>query len=565
MTRFGLAFPGREQALAAALARPKLAFELDEARSIRGERAQHVFIEGDNLAVLQALSRAYFEQVQLIYIDPPYNTGNDFVYRDRFQESRSAHLERTGQVDAETKARLVANPSTEGRFHSTWLSMMLARLRVARQLLRPDGVLMCSIDDHEVHRLRLLLDEVLGEQCFIAQIVVVTNRGGRDYLKIATGHEYLLVYGATPDTPIRELPREVKTEFADDRGPFELRELRNRNPKFHPGNRPNLDYPVFVQPGDGLCSVALEPSDVHSVRVDPRNRHDGGSVWRWGKDRVRAHLVPGNVEASDVVARRRRRDGRFNIYEKLRKTSTKPRALWDEPMFRTEMGTADLRRRIGDLVFEHPKPVALIRRCLAMATDHDGIVMDFFAGSGTTMDAVLEQNAADGGDRRCVCVQVDAETPEQSRAREAGFTTIPAVSRARIAAAMANKPEVGVRWFRTHSIEPLSAIDHGQESDAQVYWHRLVEHERARAARFSSVWSAMIHEGFRLDACVEHLDGWWLVTQGERCLAVDAGGLEFPSLPDGSAVVCRDHRLDDVVFRRWAEPHRVLRGESLAE
>src|SRR5690606_12075569 len=253
-------------------------------------------------------------------IDPPYNTGHDFIYRDRFSETVETYLRRTGQIDDRGNA-LVANPSHAGRHHSAWLAMMYPRLWVARQLLRDDGVLFVSIDDHEVHHLRMLLDEIFGADCFIAQIVVVTNRGGRDYLRVATGHEYLLCYGATPDAPIFELPRPLSSHggrvLEDARGPYVLRELRNRNPKFHPGNRPNLFYPVWVDPSsattEGLCSVALERSSTHTVRVEPRNKAGEGSVWRWSAKTLSAALVPGDPQASEVVARCRR-DGVYNVY-----------------------------------------------------------------------------------------------------------------------------------------------------------------------------------------------------------------------------------------------------------
>lgn len=285
--RFGLRYPGKADALQLAHGEPGARLVRASASDDPGfDDAHDVLIEGDNLEALRLMRGAYAGMVQCIYIDPPYNTGHDFVYRDRFAEGAASYGRRSAQLDEEG-ARLVANPESHGRFHSSWLAMMEPRLRVAHELLHDDGLLFVSIDDHEVHHLRVLLDEIFGPECFVSQIVVVGNRGGRDYLRIATTHEYLLCYGRSPDAPVRPLPRQGPApRHRDGRGPFELRELRNRNPRFSPANRPNLFYPIWVDPqradADGLCPVGLEERDGW-VPVEPRNREGAPSVWRWGR------------------------------------------------------------------------------------------------------------------------------------------------------------------------------------------------------------------------------------------------------------------------------------------
>jgi adenine-specific DNA-methyltransferase len=379
---FGLRFADRDAVLAA-LHRPATStIRAIPERSVGFETACDAVIEGDNLEALRLLVPAYGGRIQMIYIDPPYNTGHDFVYRDRFGETSSAFLRRTGQTDA-YGAALVANPRTDGRYHSAWLAMMYPRLWVARQLLADDGVLFCSIDDHEVHHLRMLLDEIFGEECFVAQIVVVGNRGGRDYLRIAVTHEYLLCYGATPEARIREVAKVgPPPRHEDARGRYELRELRNRNPRFHPGNRPNLFYPIHAHPElvdpQGGHAISLDPRPGYTVVVEPRNSAGEGSVWRWGRSKLSAAVVPDDPAASEVVARPRR-DGGWNVYEKHRKSTTKARSLWAEPEVRSERGTIELRERLGVAAFDHPKPVELVRRCVELGTDPDGIVLDFFA------------------------------------------------------------------------------------------------------------------------------------------------------------------------------------------
>ena len=447
---FGLAFPGRAQAEADAV-RPSTASLLaDTARSLRWDRASTVLVEGDNLEVMKLLVPAYGGRVQTIYIDPPYNRGGDFVYRDDWSAPPVRAKKGRG-------AKKVADP---GRRHAPWLAMMLPRLQLAHTLLREDGVVFVSIDDHEVHHLRLLLDEVFGRDNFIAQIVVVSNRGGRDYLRVAITHEYVVCYGRSASARIRELPRpDDALPLTDARGAYELRELRNRNPRFGPHNRPNLFYPIWFDPRvtdeQGCHPVALVGARG-LVAVEPRNKVGGGSVWRWGQPKVAAAIVAGDPGASEVVARGRR-DGGTNIYEKHRKQTTKPRALWDDATMRSEQGSIELRARLGAALFDHPKPIELVRRCIEIGSDRDGIVLDFFAGSGTTAEAVRVQNERDGGARRCVLVQRPEPTPADSAARKAGCDHVAEIARRRLVTLCGDDPTAGVRVFRCVDESPRGA------------------------------------------------------------------------------------------------------------
>ncbi|HET6583726.1 MAG TPA: site-specific DNA-methyltransferase [Nannocystaceae bacterium] len=447
MTRewFGLAFPGRAEAEAEAVRPPTVGIVADRGRSLRWDRARDVLVEGDNLDALKLLVPAYGGAVQTIYIDPPYNRGGDFVYRDDWS---------TG------KGRGAKTREDAGRRHAPWLAMMLPRLQLAHALLRADGVVFVSIDDNEVHHLRLLLDEVFGRDNFIAQIVVVSNRGGRDYLRVAITHEYVVCYGRSPSARIRELPRPGDAlPLVDGRGAYELRELRNRNPRFGPHNRPNLFYPIWFDPritdAHGCHPVSLV-AGRGLVAIEPRNKLGEGSVWRWGKPKLAAAIVAGDPDASEVVARGRRGGG-TNVYEKHRKQTTKPRALWDDPAMRSEQGSIELRARLGAALFDHPKPIDLVRRCIEIGCDPDGLVLDFFAGSGTTLEAVHAQNRRDGGTRRCVLVQRPEPTPENSAARKAGLAHVAEIARMRIVAALASAGDAGLRVFRCVDPPPRGA------------------------------------------------------------------------------------------------------------
>lgn len=487
--------------------------------------SRHAFVEGDNLEVLKLLRPAYGGRVDCIYIDPPYNTGRDFVYRDRWADSAEDYLARSGQRDAQGNV-LVANPETSGRYHSAWLAMMLPRLVLARDLLAEHGVLFVSIDDHEVANLRLLLDEVFGGDCFVAQLVVVSNRGGRDYLRIATTHEYVLCYGRSPDAPIRELPRPAAPgSKTDERGVYELRELRNRNPKFTPDNRPNLAYPIWVDPGttdeDGTCAVALTPSEG-AVEVLPRSSKGGGSVWRWGKAKLAAAIVAGDPAASEVVARRVRTGG-WRIFEKSRKATTKAKSVWDDAAMRSEEGTRAVRSLMGDAVFDHPKPVPLVARCLELGMAPDGLALDFFAGAGTLAHAATWLDAQDGGARRTVSINLPEAVPEGSAAAKAGLSTVAAIGRARIERALADG-EV-LRCFRVA--------------------------ERGAVER--DPWDAAVSGGAELTACPRPLgDATWMfgdrdgrghvVALGERVTRADVEGW---GLVPRARVTVRGDALDD--------------------
>ena len=431
--RFGLFWPGKTQAIRAAQTPTTATLAPDRENSLYWDATGNIVIEGDNLEVLKVLQKHYYGKIKMIYIDPPYNTGNDFVYSDDYADPIGTYLERTGQSD--TEGKLSTNTESDGRFHSNWLNMMYPRLKLARNLLSEDGVLAISIDDNELARLRMLGDEIFGEHNWQASVVTVANPGGRDYKEVAICHESLLIYTRTPGTKLNEISKEVHFKLSDRKGGFELRELRNRNPKFHRENRPNLFFPFYVDPtsttDDGYCEVSLEKSDRFTVEVFPRNSQGKDSCWRWGRPKASEHIVAGSAYESEVVARQKR-DGGWNIYEKSRRSTTKVKSLWAETPMRTEDGTREVRALFGATVFDHPKPLALVRRCAEIATNPDSIVLDFFAGSGTTAHAVMALNAEDGGNRRCISVQLPESTDEQSEARKAGYANIAEITRERI-------------------------------------------------------------------------------------------------------------------------------------
>lgn len=401
--------------------------------SVDFDNTENLYIEGDNLDVLKLLQETYLGKVKMIYIDPPYNTGNDFVYNDDFAENTDDYLDRSGQFD-EDGNRLFQNTESNGRFHTDWLNMIYPRLKIARNLLSDDGVIFISVDENEISNMRKVCDEIYGQVNFLAQIITVSNPGGRDYKQIAIMHEYVLIYGKGTETSLYEIEKEKHFDFKDLNGGYELRELRNRNPKFHRGNRPNLFYPFYVNESKvdkyGCFDVSLVKSDQYCIEIYPYNSTGMESVWRWGKAKAKENLKQ-DMELSNIVARKKK-DGGYNIYEKCRKSTSKAKSIWNETEMRNEDGTRLLRALFDKTLFDHPKSLAMIKRCLQLSTDSSSLILDFFSGSSTTAHAVMQLNAEDGGHRKFIMVQLPEKTDEKSEAFKAGYKNICEIGKERI-------------------------------------------------------------------------------------------------------------------------------------
>lgn len=408
--------------------------------SVDFDHTQNLYIEGDNLDVLKALRETYLGKVKMIYIDPPYNTGNDFVYNDDFAQSRDEFEETSGLFDDEgnqTIDPMQRNTESNGRFHTDWLNMIYPRLKVARDLLSDDGVIFISIDDNEVENLRKVCDEIFGEQNFITSIIIRANSRGQTYNQIAKTHEYILVYSKTPTAELYDLEKDMDKSdlnLKDDIGAFNIRELRNRNPKFGKHNRPGLFYPIYVNPSiidrDGFHPISLNKDNDYCIEVFPYNSIGKESCWRWGKTKFEINCSE-NTFRSNVVAKEKSSGG-YNIYEKYRKTTYKPKSIWDDNIFLTETGTVKLKELGFNGEFDFPKPTDLIKRCLSLSTQEDDTVLDFFSGSATTAHAVMQINAEDGGNRKFIMVQLPEKTDEKSEAYKAGYPNICEIGKERI-------------------------------------------------------------------------------------------------------------------------------------
>lgn len=423
----------------------------DEEHNAKPENAnsENIYISGDNLDGLKHLLKSYSRRVKCIYIDPPYNTGSDgFVYNDSFNFSVEELSEKLS-INEEQAQRVLDLTKRGSASHSAWLMFMYPRLLLARDLLKDDGVIFVSIDDNEQGNLRLLCDDVFGEENCVAQIIIQSNKRGQTYKQLAKTHEYLLCYTRNVNGQINELIKEIGSfTMADHVSEFSERELRNRNPKYGRFNRPNLFYPIYVDISrtdeNGYCPISLTRSTQFSVEVLPYNSEGGESCWRWGTTKFTVNNND-DTQLSNIAARKKS-TGEYGIYEKYRKTTFKAKTIWfdefvandlldedddiwDETGVITEQGSVELGNyEMGD-VFDFPKPTYLIRKILSLGSDSDSICVDFFSGSATTAEAVLQLNDSSEGKSKRHFIAVQLPEDLEYKLEKAATTEKPKVQR----------------------------------------------------------------------------------------------------------------------------------------
>lgn len=441
--RYHLNWPGKREALLTANAPIAKTLRPVREESVDFDTTKNLFIEGDNLEALKLLQETYLGKVKMIYIDPPYNTGNDFIYEDDFAEDTGEYLRRSNQVDAAGN-RLVANTSANGRFHSDWLSMIYSRLRLARNLLREDGLIFVTIDDGEVAGLRYCCNEVFGESNFVAQIAwekryTRSNNAKRFYsLK-----DNILVFRRSEALESIKDKRSEKADSGysnpdnDPRGPWMTSSYVNPATK---EARPNLVYGI-KNPITG--NVVKHPTHA----------------WKYSHAEHQSHVEANRLWWS---AKGEAEWPRLKLFLSDQTDGMVPIDVWDyKSSGTTDEGGTEIKSLFGTAVFDTPKPTKLVRRMLGIATQgkSDEIVVDFFAGSGSTAAAVLQANAEDGGSRRFVMVQLPELSQEGSEAFKAGYKTIAEISKERIrrdgkkiAADLTNgKVDIGFRVMKIDS------------------------------------------------------------------------------------------------------------------
>ncbi len=413
--RYHLDWPGKRQALITANAPIAKTLRPVRAESVEFDTTRNLFIEGDNLEALKLLQETYLGKVKMIYIDPPYNTGNDFVYDDDFAESTAEFLAKSNQVD-EAGNRLVANTQSNGRFHSDWLSMIVARLRLARNLLSDDGCIFISIDDKEQASLKKLCDEVFGENNFMASIIWQKKYAvSADDPGVAAMHDYVLLYRKSDLFKRGFLPRtdkQLKRYTNPDNHPLGLWSSDNYVSNKSRQERPTLFYPI-KHPRTG--------EDVWP---------DESAVWRYNQEKHEQMVAEDRLYWGPDLSYARPRLKRFlNEVQ----SGLVPSTWWPfDEVGHNDEGQKETARLIGKKVFSTPKPLRLLDRILEVGASDNAIVMDFFAGSASFAHAVLARNARVGVNTACISVQAAEAIPSGTSAYEQGFTSVSEISKERI-------------------------------------------------------------------------------------------------------------------------------------
>ena len=531
--RYQLDWPGKRAAAFAANAPIAKTLRPIREESVDFDTTKNLFIEGDNLEALKLLQESYLGKVKLIFVDPPYNTGHDFVYDDDFAESSADYLHRSGQW-SDVGDRLVANAESSGRFHSDWLSMMYPRLKLARNLLADDGAIFISIDDNEAANLRRLCDEVFGEQNFVANVVWRSkDNSNNDAKRFSLDHNHILVYARSAVwAPARISDQAKQGHFRnpddDPRGAY-----FDGNPLNSPNYRENLVYSLKSPQG-----IEISP---------PKNG------WRWSREAMQEKIASGEIRFTPDGTGIRRRTYLADM------KGLPPSTLWID-LDRTghnRQAKYELLKLMPEDVFDTPKPVRLIRFILELAAaDRDSVILDFFAGSASTADAVMQQNAADGGSRRYIMVQLPEPCAPESEAAKAGFGSIADIAKerlrrtgAQISSGLGLEAPAFDRGFRVLRVDTtnMAPVLHAPDQTAQPALADLASSVKRDRTPYDLLFQVLLD---------------WALDLSEPVVTELIGGREILSVAGGALIACFDDDISPDVVGEIAQ-RRPLRAVFL--
>jgi adenine-specific DNA-methyltransferase len=527
--RFGLTWPGKAECVRV-IQQPSIGTLAPmPAASEDWDTTQNVIIEGDNLEVLKLLQKAYYGKVKMIYIDPPYNTGKEFIYPDNFREGLADYLRYSGQVDEEG-VKVSANAETDGRYHSKWLSMMYPRLFLARNLLREDGVLFVSIDDHEVQNLRPILNEIFGEENAIATFVWKRKAGGGDDSgHVAAEHDYILCYARDEgqchlSSIMHESPSMTAKYNREENG---RRYYLERLDKTALTYSATMDFPIECP--DGTFASPPQP--------DPARP---STAWRWSPTTVEARR-------DELEFLKDPKTGDWRIYTRtwMSTDGVTPRSLLVEKEHgRNRDGTQELAELLGPKVFTNPKPTRLLRHLLNVGlADSDDLVLDFFAGSGSLGHALIDYNADNG----TACHYVMVQLPERTEGLEDRYSTLAAITRERMRAVAAahldGQASIGAGaldvGFRAFSLSSSNfRVWDTTADDLEEQLEISIDHVAEWATEASILAELLLKAGYPLTAYVE---------------TVDFAGVPGYSVAEGALVVCLSKDLSIEAFEAMVE------------
>lgn len=535
--------------------------------SVDFDNTENLYIEGDNLEVLKLLHETYLGKIKMIYIDPPYNTGNDFVYADDFAQSMDEYRENSGQFDDEGN-RMVKNMDSNGRYHTDWLNMIYPRLKLAKDLLTDDGMIFISIDDNEVENLKKISNEIFGESNYVNQFAWVSNITGRQISGrgAAKTWESILVY-AKDATRVSEFT--INISFAkekmpdtykgfnkdirrDDRGEFAVGDtLYNHNRKFNEETRPNLVYSIFYNPD----TEEIIPGDIGEekkgfIELLPHSNGDGVHkyhAWRWSRNKV-------INESYDLIVLPTSRNG-YEIYTRIRDFN---KTLLKDIITNISNGDTELQKLFeGKKYFDYPKSVDLLKTLIGAISDKDAVIMDFFSGSATTANAVMELNAEDEGNRKFIMVQVPDLLDKSSVAYKDGYETLCDIGEKRICRVSSkikennNKVDVGVRVLKLDSSN-MKDVYYNPSETQQSLFDTYADNIKEDRTPEDLLFQVMLDLGVLLSSKIE-----------ETTIA----GKQVFNVADGFLIACFDKEITEETVKAVAEKkpyYAVFRDSSMA-
>lgn len=427
--RYQFTWPDKRKAILAANAPINKTLRPCREESVDFDNTENLYIEGDNLEVLKLLQETYLGKVKMIYIDPPYNTGNDFVYNDDFKQSSDEYVENSGQLDDEGN-RIVANTESNGRFHTDWLNMIYPRLKIAKDILDNDGIIFISINDKEQENLKKICDEIFGNSNFIACIPRKTGAGNaaaRGNAILRKPFDYILLYKKSDSCILRrKLVGQYEYKYSDDYGAYRLGQYQATGSDATRDARPSLYYPIYVDKNGKLSTVHKEDA-VKTILPKKIKGEDGRWMWKpdkFNQDNNKYIYYDGERLYRKIYYDESKEQNKYQVEQ----------AWLDGSIYQNAAGTKELGAIMNseNAVFSNPKPVDLIKWCVNLHFKNDVTVLDFFSGSATTAHAVMQLNVEDGGKRKFIMVQLPEECAENSEAYKAGYKNICEIGKERI-------------------------------------------------------------------------------------------------------------------------------------
>ncbi|RIV37492.1 site-specific DNA-methyltransferase [Flagellimonas lutimaris] len=560
--RYRLEWPGKKEAIVTANLPTNKTLRPIRGDSVDFDNTENIYIEGDNLEVLKLLQESYLGKVKMIYIDPPYNTGKDFVYKDNFAKDSQEELVDSGQKD-EYNQRLVSNPETSGRYHSDWLSMMYPRLKLARNLLTQDGLIFISIDDNEQHNLRRLCDDVFGENNKLGIITNINNPKGRSDDKfIATAHEYIIVYGKASDyttvygfEPDTKITKRYNKEDINGKKFREI-DLRKTGDADKRSDRPDMFYYFYAleeNPNDLIVSKE-KANQPNRIEIIPLKDDNSDGRWRWGFQTAKENLD--SLYAKFMPTRKI-----WGVFEKDYldgRPPVKATSSWTHKDVNSERGSEQMIELGFDKeTFSRPKPLGTLRRVMEIGImpKEKSIVLDFFSGSAGICQAMFELVASGKRDLSFIAVQLPENTPKDSIAREEGFDNITDIARERIKrSAKKIKEETGADidyGFRVYRLD---------DSNMEDVYYKPQEYAQDKLDLFAD----NVKSGRTSDDLLAQVMLDWGLPLSLKIEQVKVEGKKVFKVAENSLFACFDDGIDEAFAKAIAEeqPLRIVFKDS---